>query len=72
MTMRTFCPRRSQPLVSVGRGLDEMTLPPPQKIGPFLRFYEIDYPDVAEISAPGGSKATSGEEHFGGLTWLFA
>ena len=28
MTMRTFCPRRSQPLVSVGRGLDEMTLPP--------------------------------------------
>lgn len=27
MTMRTFCPRRSQPLVSVGRGLDEMTLP---------------------------------------------
>jgi len=25
MMMRTFCPRRSQPLVSAGRGLDEMT-----------------------------------------------
>lgn len=31
---------------------------------------EIDCLDVADSSAPGGLKATEGEEHIRGLTWL--
>lgn len=55
MTMRTFFfpPRGSQPLVSGSRGLEDTTYQ-----GPFLRLYETNCLDVAEISASGESKTT--------------